>query len=353
MSYDVYEKLADAMNRLPNGFPRTEAKTEIEILKRIFSPEDASIACQLGVDMDSVDVIAERIEIPVKEAQAKLVDMARRGLLWSDKHDRKLRFRLAPFVVGVYEAQLHNMDHEFAHLFEEYMGNGGAAGIMGPEPAIHRVVPAHGTVKSELIMPYDDVRALLMEAKSFRVNDCICRVQQDQIGQKCDFPVKNCLAFSSAEPNPSSGGISREEALAILDETEKVGLVHTVNNVMKGVGYVCNCCGCCCGILRGITDWGIENSVAHANYYAVIDPDECIGCGICIERCQVNAISEEDGVAVVDREHCIGCGLCVTGCPSDAAKLQLKPDEEIVHPPENYSVWQHERLINRGIIDES
>ncbi|MFX0203292.1 MAG: DUF362 domain-containing protein [Candidatus Hodarchaeota archaeon] len=69
---------------------------------------------------------------------------------------------------------------------------------------------------------------------------------------------------------------------------------------MKGIGYICNCCGCCCGILRGIIDWGVENSVAHANYYAVIDPEECIGCGTCIERCYMQAISEQDGVAVLD-----------------------------------------------------
>ena len=73
--------------------------------------------------------------------------------------------------------------------------------------------------------------------------------------------------------------------------TEQVGLVHTVSNVTEGVGYVCNCCGCCCGILRGITEWGIADSVAYANYYAVIEPEFCADCGTCIERCQVGAIS--------------------------------------------------------------
>ena len=56
------------------------------------------------------------------------------------------------------------------------------------------------------------------------------------------------------------------QALAALDEAERVGLVHTVSNVASGIGYVCNCCGCCCGLLRGINDWGVEHSVAQANY---------------------------------------------------------------------------------------
>jgi ferredoxin len=119
---------------------------------------------------------------------------------------------------------------------------------------------------------------------------------------------------------------------------------------MEGLGYVCNCCGCCCGILRGITDWGIENSVAHANYYAVIDPDLCLACGTCVERCQVGAISEADGWSVVDRRRCIGCGLCVTACPNQAATLARKPDSEVVHPPADFAAWEHERLRNRGLV---
>ncbi|MEW5866796.1 MAG: 4Fe-4S binding protein [Bacillota bacterium] len=120
---------------------------------------------------------------------------------------------------------------------------------------------------------------------------------------------------------------------------------------MKGISYICNCCGCCCGILRGITQWGIENSVAHANYYSVIDPDRCLACGTCVERCQVHAISEPNGVDVVDLKRCIGCGLCVTGCPNGAAMLERKPEAEIVHPPANYRTWERERLLNRGLVE--
>jgi len=351
MTNDIYEQLANALDKLPNGFPRTPSNVEIPLLKRIFSPEEALLAGKLSGEMETIDVIAQRVEFPVEEAGKKLMEMAKHGLVWFDNQDGKPRFRLAPFVVGIYEAQMAKMDHEFAHLFDKYMADGGAAGIMGPEPALHRVMPAQGTVKSEWILPYDDVRAILLACKTFRVNDCVCRVQQEQIGRRCDFPLRNCLNFSTVEQPSGPNSISQEEALAILDEVEESGLVHTVSNVMKGVGYICNCCGCCCAILRGITDWGVENSVAHANYYAIIDADECLGCGICVERCQVQAISEKDKIAVVERERCIGCGLCVTGCPSDAAKLQRKPESEIVHPALDYADWEHKRLVNRGLIE--
>ena len=91
--------------------------------------------------------------------------------------------------------------------------------------------------------------------------------------------------------------------------------------------------------------------MARAGYYAVIDPDECLGCGTCIERCQVHAIAEQDGISVVDRERCIGCGLCVTGCPNDVARLQRRPEAEIVHPVVDFAAWEHERLVNRGLIE--
>ena len=350
MSHNVYEQLAKALDKLPNGFPRTPSNVEIQILKKIFSHEEASIASQLTGTTEPVNTIAKRIGLPAKEAETKLAKMAKRGLLWHDKQSTKSSFRLAPFIVGIYEAQLENMDHELAHLVEQYLADGGAAGIMKPQPALHRVIPAQKAVKSEWILPYDDVKTILSQCKTFRLRDCICRVQQDQIGhRKCDFPTKTCLSFSTHESPPNPLNITKEEALAFLDKTEEIGLVHTVSNVMKGVGYVCNCCGCCCGILRGITDWGIKNSVAYANYHAVIDPDKCLGCGTCRKRCQVNAITEQDGISVVNLKKCIGCGLCATKCPNGAAKLKRKPDNETINPPLDFATWEHERLQNRGL----
>ena len=350
MTDQGYERLAEALDRLPNGFPQTPSGVEIRLLRKIYSPEQAAIAGQLGREMEPVDVLAERFGMSVKVTRKTLMAMARRGQVWFDKQAGKPRFRLAPFVVGVFEAQLDAMDHELAHLVEEYMTGGGAAGIMGPEPALHRVVPTQGTVKSEWILPYDDVRAVLLAAKSFTVNDCICRVQQDLLDSRhCSYPLGLCLSFSQADQSSGPGNISQEEALAILDEAEEVGLVHTVSNVIKGLGYVCNCCGCCCGILRGITEHGLEHSVAQANYYATIDPDQCTGCGTCLERCEVGAISEGEGVSIVDRKRCIGCGLCVSTCPTGAATLQRKPENQIVHPPADYAAWERDRLENRGL----
>lgn len=345
-----YNHLANALNKLPNSFPRTKSNIEITLLKKIFLPAEAQLAGQLNGTEEPVSVIAQRAGLSEEETENRLQAMMNRGIVWGDS-DAKL-FRLAPFIVGIYESQLDQMDHDLAHLFEEYLDQGGIE-IMRPQPAIHRVIPAQGATKTEWIMPYDKLREILMSCNTFRVRDCICRKQQDlEQTRKCNFPLHVELIFYTGKEStdtPVSPFVTKEEALAILDKTEEIGLVHTVSNVAEGVYYTCNCCGCCCGILRGITEFGIEKSVAAANYYSVIDPDQCRGCGTCIKRCQMHAISAQDKVSVVNRTKCIRCGLCVTGCPFHVARLERKAEKDIVNPPKDFAAWEHDRLVNRGL----
>jgi electron transport complex protein RnfB len=350
MTSDPYHRLAQALHRLPNAFPRTQSNVEIRLLKKIFSSVEADLASHLQGEMESVDLIADRVGLSPDAVGKKLVNMAKNGLVWSGSQGGRPHFRLAPFMVGIYESQLDTMDREFAELFERYMAEGGAAGIMKPKPALHRVVPAQESVRADWILPYDDVRGMILSARQFRVRGCVCRVQQDLLGKrKCDFPVENCLMLSHMERPVDPDDLTREQALAVLDETEKLGLVHTTSNVVHGISYICNCCGCCCGILRGITDWGVANSVARANYYAVVEPKRCTGCRSCVDRCQVGAISLDDDIASVNHDLCIGCGLCVTGCPGKAVRLERKREADVVHPPKDFDVWEHQRLRNRGI----
>jgi Na+-translocating ferredoxin:NAD+ oxidoreductase subunit B len=346
----IFARLASALDRLPNGYPRTPSGIELRILMKLFTRQEASVAGVMGAKSEPFEEIAGRLGAPAGDTRRMLLAMAKKGMVWPSKGDGKLLFRLAPFIVGIYEASLPVMDHELAHLVEDYLGQGGAAGIMKPQPALHRVVPARGSARTEWILPYDDVKAIILAAKSFQVRDCICRVEQDLLGtRKCDAPIHNCLGISAYERPSRPDDISSEQAMAVLDEAEEAGLVHTVSNVMEGVSYVCNCCGCCCGVLRGVTEYGIEESVARANYIAAIDAVRCNGCGVCAERCQVGAILEEDGSYSVKRSACIGCGLCVTGCASEAALLTLRPDAEKVFPPADFAAWEKARLQSRGI----
>jgi len=355
MDDTLYERLAEALDHLPNGFPRTSSGIEIEILRIVFLPDEAEIACALSDDWESADQIAVRLGADAQETEDRLRLMSDKALVCRDVRDGSTVFRLGRFIVGIWEAAVWRLDgeiaHRFAHLTEEYLAEtGGLAGIMTPAPAIHRVVPSRGAAKSEWILPYDDVRTFLDGAKSFVLRDCVCRKQQDLLGRRrCTFTRRACLSFSPMERPKGPDSISREEALAALDEFEKMGLVHTVSNVAKGISYVCNCCGCCCEMLRGITDFGLKDSIAYANYYCAVDSATCSGCRICETRCQMRAMTVKDGIASIDRERCIGCGLCVTGCSTGAAHLRLKPADQVVAPPADIGDWSRLRKAARGL----
>jgi len=58
-----------------------------------------------------------------------------------------------------------------------------------------------------------------------------------------------------------------------------------------------------------------------------VDKEKCIGCGICVEECPVDAISlsaEEAGMEVekakINMDECIHCGICHDVCPQGAVK---------------------------------
>ncbi|SES95613.1 4Fe-4S dicluster domain-containing protein [Methanococcoides vulcani] len=56
---------------------------------------------------------------------------------------------------------------------------------------------------------------------------------------------------------------------------------------------------------------------------AVINRDECVGCGTCVDDCPSEAISMDgDNIAVVNADECIDCGACVDSCPTDAITME-------------------------------
>ena len=64
----------------------------------------------------------------------------------------------------------------------------------------------------------------------------------------------------------------------------------------------------------------------------VIDEDKCIGCGICIDFCNVDAIAvnEESGVVeVIALEDCIECHSCQQNCPEGAIMVFPQVEEAL------------------------
>jgi len=143
--------------------------------------------------------------------------------------------------------------------------------------------------------------------------------------------------------------ISKEEALEVLDATEREGLIHCTYNVQEGQMFVCNCCVCCCGILRSVKEFDAPYALARSNFVAFIDQDSCSACGACAnERCQMEAIVEEDGTYMVLGERCIGCGVCILTCPTESISMVRRPEAERDVPPADLIHWSVNRVASRS-----
>jgi len=351
---DVYKRLSKKLDELPNGFPATESGVELKILEKIFTPDEAEMALKLRPMPETVEAVAERLDTPVDEMQKILDNMVEKGEIGSFKMFGQQMYMLFPFVIGIYEFQLERMDKEMTELFEEYapllvrtVGNF--------EPAVARVVPVSTEIKQDLhVHRYEDMAKMISEAKSFCVRECICRKEQKLEGNQCKHTFETCLSFSTEEDAfdryPSGRIVAKDEALKIMKDAEEEGLVHCTYNVEEGQVFVCNCCPCCCGILRGVKSYNAPYILAKSNFVAVIDEESCAACGVCAdERCPMDAIVETDGTYAVIAERCIGCGVCTPTCPTESIKLERRPESEQDQPPSNLMEWNMKRAASRGI----
>lgn len=350
---DVFERLAKALDGLPNGFPATDSGVELAILRKIFSPEDAAMALRLKPLPETAAMVARRLRRPTDEVRETLDGMAERGQIFSFRLRGRRYYALAPFIVGIWEFQLNRLDRELAELFEAYApALLGALG--GTAPHLARVIPVNRRLEARAeVLPYDDLKALLERCSSFRVADCLCRKEQALLGKPCRHTSETCMSFSR-EPNayqdsPEWGReITREEALELLERVEEEGLVHCTYNVQREPFFVCNCCSCCCGFLRAVSEHGAPYMLARSNYVSAIDRETCSECGDCGgDRCPVAAISAGSGGYVVDQGRCIGCGVCALACSYDAIRLVTRPEPERLTPPSTLIGWSLQRIDHR------
>jgi len=353
MSEDVYRKLAQQLDAIPNGFPSTESGVELRLLAKIFTPEEAALASVMRLTREPAADIAARVGAEPSVAYRTLKGMVRKGLIHVKKGEGQLKFGLMPFMVGIYEEQLPRIDEELAALFEQYYQET-QAGITRDTPSLHRVIPVEKAIPFEVeIFPHEQAFELLDEARAWGVRDCICRVQQQLVGKGCDRPVDNCLAFAPMEGafdhSQTTRAISKEEALRILREAEEAGLVHSAANYRDQHYYICNCCTCCCGVMRGVAEFGIPTAIASSDFHAVVDEDGCIACGDCVESCQFGALSIPEYVSTVDYARCVGCGLCAVACPTGSMQLERRPEGEVPPPPADIKEWMAQRAQARNI----
>jgi NAD-dependent dihydropyrimidine dehydrogenase PreA subunit len=346
MSSDVYRRLQEHFDGFPLRFPATESGVEIRLLKGLFTPEEAEIALALkggypGLldTYESLEMIYDRIEhlgYSIDDVEKRLDNMVKKGAIMGDTIDGSKIYANAPLVVGIYEFQVNKLTKGFQEDFDQYMYEAWGRANRGVRQL--RTIPVGVEIAHENpIARYDDIKDLFEQSNGpFSIINCICRQTSDLRNKPCQATDRREVCMGSGEMarmyNELGWGreITKEEALVYLKQNEEEGLIFQVNNSQE-MDFVCSCCSCCCGGLVSLKRLPNPADYTSSNYQALIDEDLCSGCGTCIDRCQMEAITLENDVAGLDSKRCIGCGNCIISCPENAINLVPKDDPEI--PP--------------------
>jgi len=340
-------RIAKKLIRKPHSIPTDEneepTETYIEYLSLMYNPEISKIVQHLPVFPEGIHIakFAQVVNIDKEELSEKLEEYSRkrfvitRGKVYA-LPDPFLIYD-APFIIkenyeGPDGKKFADLSRKF-FIEDEYYRKWETSWKGTP---YMRVLTVSEEIDPEHeIIPLEEVYSIIDNNNAFAVIDCPCRVRAGISGvRECTdkYPLNNCLQIGFAAENfsgePGVKKLSKSEAKELMRQSAEIGLVLATDNTAKFTTVICSCCECCCGMLRGLTEFDNPRAIAKANFISTINKDTCTACETCLERCKFNAISVND-YATVNPEKCIGCGLCAVTCPSDAIMMKRFERESI------------------------
>ncbi|MEN8115006.1 MAG: 4Fe-4S ferredoxin, partial [Actinomycetota bacterium] len=261
-----YRLLQERLDRNVTGAPDSEAM--MRVLRLLFTPEDAHIARQLPQLVD-LPTLAEQLDADLEELDGQITSMAQRGLVLDFEKDDVRYVVATPVLIGFFEltfmrsrpdAPMEEYAEAFEALFEDedfirsvFTGTTQVGRSMVREEAL----PESGTE----ILDWERATEVVRTADTLAVTLCPCRADAQIRGEGCDAPVRTCMSFGSAAEMLVRADIgeriTNEEGMEILREAKEAGLAQTGDNVRSDISYICNCCGCCCGMMRSIKRYNI------------------------------------------------------------------------------------------------
>jgi ferredoxin len=362
---DVYEKLREKISLWPIKVQRT--RETMEMLRTLFTEEEAEFLTHFTApyqDAETMDQIVERTGNPQEKVQAIVDRLVSRGLLFrfTSKRDGNVYYSLEPMFPGIFEFYFSSgrdsdEKRKVAELFEKYYMSGGGMEMGASNYPWTRVMPIEKTITLDKeisvehkILPFEKMSEFIKTSRKIAVTNCSCRTKK-----KCDHPLETCLYFDSGAEFMVERGYGRyltvEEALELLEETEKAGLVHSTLNTQTRTQFICNCCTCACVILRGLSELHNPRAIAKSNFLPVRDDELCNKCKKCVSICPMEANvyhaphdNEPERILFLE-ERCIGCGLCAYHCPNDAIKMvKVKDQVPEMTPREAFMRVEAERV---------
>lgn len=217
--------------------------------------------------------------------------------------------------------------------FSTYLSTGKPAESTGQGKEISLNQPLESRQE---IRPAGDIYKLLEKNKDeIAVMNCFCRSYKKLSGgDPCEFdlPVEGCISLGALSRQVVENGVARhvpyEEAVAMMEEFEKKGCIHTAFHYKNNADYeeivICNCCVDCCLLYNGYRQGGLSKVYARSYYKPeVIDESRCVGCNVCAKYCPTEATyyDKKAKKLVFNYEKCVGCGQCVNQCKFDVRQM--------------------------------
>ncbi len=358
----VYRKLGRKLDSLPSRAPWNEAF--YNILKELYTPQEAEVVIKMPYGLSDFDQIASGIRMDQTALRKILEGLCEKGLVFDFLVEDRYRYTPSPLVIGIFEMTMMRTrgklnSAEWARLFDGYdeteafykanCNDGKMISVMRTLPhedAIEEADPVE-------VLDYEKATSIIEDADRFAIGLCSCRHEKLHAGKrKCNIPLETCSSFGSFADALIRHGMAKEvsktEMLENVARAKERKLVLTADNVQKNVHGMCQCCGCCCNLLLGVSKHGYPDAIVTSSYISQIDKDKCIQCGKCVKACPILAIEmisiPANGPSAskftrIDESICIGCGVCALVCNKRAIGL-VKRKQRVLHPETTF-----ERII--------
>jgi NAD-dependent dihydropyrimidine dehydrogenase PreA subunit len=342
----VYEKLAGALNARSAAFPAVKCDEFYDLVSFLFTPEEAAIAVAMPLGSVALEEIAKNLpSSDTKKLAAQLETMADKGLIHIRVRDGKKLYEALPFVPGITEFQLmrgivDERHKKIATLLRDYARAMIMTLMSADAPKLESSAPGKKVaIDKEIehkstVVPFEELKELLMKTDYISVGTCICRHQAALLGKPSDKPVNNCMILGESAQFATERGfttrMTKEEAVKRIEEAEDAGLIHTfANSPDLYTNLLCNCYKDRCMFVRSLSKSPFPSLGVNARWVVKIKEDDCTACEACIPRCQMDALKIVDGKLVREEPRCIGCGICMWVCPTDALALEPRPAGKI------------------------